>query len=232
MRRDLPLPESAFAVVTDMHGDERSLARVLDRVRELGVRGGLLVCGDLLLTYRRDVDPVAALDLLLDQPLVGAVAGNTDRWFVDGSLEGYAPVDDRGRALKDRMLSVKARLSARQRDFLAGLPRTLEVALPRGTLLATHASPLSDEEGLTLDLSREELQRRLGASRAHYLVTGHLHRTFTRRIGELTHFAVGAVSRHPYEPVSGPELAVLAPSESGLLFVPQHLPVEDAHVAV
>jgi predicted phosphodiesterase len=221
MAKDLPLPPSAFAVVTDIHGDARALARVLDAIRSFDVEGGLLVCGDLLLSYRPDVDPVAALDLLLDQKIIGAVAGNTDRWFVDGTLESYEPHDDRGHALKDKMMTVKARLGAKQRDFLAKLPRTVELEVPGGPLVATHASPLGDEQGLTLDLSAEALRERLAGTHARYLVTGHLHRAFTRVMNGFTHFAVGAVSRHPYERPSPPEFAIVAPLEAGVIFSPQ-----------
>jgi predicted phosphodiesterase len=231
MASDLPLHPSTFAVVSDIHGDAQALERVLERIRELDVRGGLLVCGDLILTYRSDIDPAAALDLLMEQELLGAVAGNTDRWFVDGTLESYQPHDERGRALRDAMIRLKARLSTRQLEFLRSLPRSLELAVAGGTLYATHASPLSDERGLTLDLTVEQLTERLAGISARYLVTGHLHRAFTRVFGELTQFAVGAVSRHPHERSSGPEFGLIMPSGDGMIFVPQCLAASGSHVS-
>jgi predicted phosphodiesterase len=209
--RDIPIAHESVAVVSDIHGDEPALRQVLQRIQDLEVRGGLIVCGDLLFTYRPELDPLAALDLLLQQNIRAAVAGNTDRWFIDRT------------PTHERMLSVRSRLTPAQRRFLAALPRRCDLELGGRTIHITHASPLSDEQGLTLDLSEPELQERLAGVRSGYLVTGHLHRAFTRTVGSLTHFAVGAVSRHPHDAPAGPEFALLSPTASGFLFVPQHL---------
>lgn len=209
----------SVAVVTDIHGDSEALGKVFAGMRALEADGGLLVAGDLLFSYRSTVDPIRALDMLMDQPILAAVSGNTDRWFIDDDLgDPELPAASPARA---QLLALKRRLRPQHREFLSTLQHTRSLELWGHSLCLTHASPLSWHLGLTVDLDGAELVRRLAGVDSGYLITGHLHRSFARTHGALVQFAVGAVSRHPHEPSSGPEFAILAPSAAGLICAPQ-----------
>jgi putative phosphoesterase len=156
---------SKLAVLADIHGNLPALQAVIADLarREIDavVNLGDHASGPLW--------PHETLALLIEQPWT-QIAGNHDRLLVHQPPEQHN--------LSDQYAF--ARLSAAQREWLAGLPATAHLD---GGILLCHGSPSDDTQYLLetvahggLRLARPaEIAERLGEVRARVLLCGHTH---------------------------------------------------------
>jgi predicted phosphodiesterase len=126
---------------------------------------------------------------LLEDAGVLAVAGNHDRWLLEGEMR------DLPDAHQVEELTPKAR------KYLSALPKTLRIDSPRGTILLCHglgdddmASVRPDDEGPTL-LANRALWDLIASRSARFVVNGHSHRPMLRTIDGLTILNAGTL--HP-----------------------------------
>lgn len=171
-------------VIGDLHCEDEALARVLAYFAEHGAKPVLSV-GDLV-DGSGDVNRALSL---IEQHGVFAVAGNHDRWLLEGQFRNDPEATRLG------SLSQKSRLA------LAALPPMLEFETPRGRLLLCHglldndmAKVTPDDFGYALE-SNAELQELLRKRRFAFVVNGHTHRTMVRKFGHLTLINAGTLHR-------------------------------------
>jgi predicted phosphodiesterase len=102
------------------------------------------------------------------------VRGNTDEWLLSGLPKegGDAEIE----MLEEIVAWGRERLSAEDRAFLRGLPRTLELALDEtNRLLGFHRTPRGTTERLLHTMPDSVLAERLGDRTARVLAGGHTH---------------------------------------------------------
>lgn len=134
-------------------------------------------------------DPEAVVDILQDAAGKSGllVQGNHDQGVAtppeDFDPAWWSPV------ATDTMGYSRERLRTEQLSFLGGLPLTAEIDLGvLGRALLCHGAPTSNREYVWPDLPEKALRALLGEStRAFdYLLVGHSHLQFTRRLRNLT----------------------------------------------
>ena len=140
-----------FAAIADVHGNRWALEAVLEDIARRGVRD-IVNAGDHLWG---PIDPVGTADVLMSFDLPSA-AGNQDRDPIEG-------------------------LSARHRDWLAGLPMLRELS---DDVLMFHGTPARDDvylldsvrdSGVVSPATKGEIIERLGGVRRSLMVCGHTH---------------------------------------------------------
>jgi predicted phosphodiesterase len=157
------MDSTPLAVIADVHGNGWALEAVLTDIARRGVRS-IVNLGD---NANGPVDPARCIDLLWAS---GArhVRGNGDRMTGEG-----------GENVRGSAAFARERLSADALRWLSELP-----TIVRGEdWIAMHATPRSDEEylledvvaGKTVLASPEEIARRLGATEASLVLSGHTH---------------------------------------------------------
>lgn len=223
MRSGEPYSAAALPVLSDIHGNLAGFEAALAALDDLEIRRPPLLLGDYLWCHHPDADPddiLRVLDLIMARPLTAAICGNTDCYFVNGRLDRWRPEGDVATAIRDAMRAVRGRLSAAQIAFLKALPQSFTFSLAGRSCLACHASPLSNADGLPLDIPAAKAAERLAGSRFDCLFTGHLHRAFTRHMdGGALQVGLGAVGRHPHEFDGIVDFAVVDATPTGLTVV-------------
>jgi putative phosphoesterase len=180
------------AALYDVHGNLPALEAVLADAEaadvDLFVLGGDLALGPM---------PCEVLDRLHDLgERARCLRGNCDRLMVesfDGRPLGSLPV-----AVRESIEWTAGQLQRSHRNFLAGLPATLTIAVEElGGVLFCHATPRSDDEIFTSRTPDERLRPMLSEVREAILVCGHTHMQFQRDLDALQVVNAGSVGM-PY----------------------------------
>jgi putative phosphoesterase len=180
-----------LAILSDIHGNSSALRAVL---ADLDARGGsdyMVVLGDLAVF---GPDPVGVLALLKEHTPVLHVCGNTDRYLV----EGQYPRGAGGRSWESQVLAsfpwTAQQLGKAGLRFLASLPAQRVLRFSDGhTILAVHASPADDEEGIRPDTPDEELTAMLNGQSWDMLLCAHTHVPLDREVKSLRVVNPGSV---------------------------------------
>ncbi len=141
--------------------------------------------GDATLVFGGDLAagpvPVETLDRIMELDAL-VIRGNADR----------ALLEDPGEGLADKW--VADRLGDRHREFLAKLPKTVEVEVDGvGRVLFCHGSPRSDEEMILKTTPDEWLHEMVAGVEADVVVCGHTHMQFDRVVGGIRVVNAGSV---------------------------------------
>lgn len=168
-------------VIADVHGNSVALDAVLVDVAQENV--DLAVClGDLA---ANGPDPTGAIDRIAELSCPVAV-GNTDidliempDWWHDPAAVG-APESARHVAEISRWCAEQ--LDDHHKEFLAGLPLTIETSLgDAGSLLGFHGSPKSATDIITSTTAADELDAMFSGFDQAILAGGHTHVAMIRR---------------------------------------------------
>ena len=188
-----------IAALYDIHGNIRALDAVLADVEaaapDVVVIGGDVVMGPF---PRETLERLAAIR----QPF-RYIRGNTDRAILEG--EGApAPNESWGR----RQSWVAERLSAIQRELLAGWPMSLAMDVEGlGSVLFVHGTARSDEEIITRITPDDRVVATLKGVEQGVVVCGHTHVQFDRTVDRWRLVNAGSVGM-AYE--GGPGIACWA----------------------
>jgi hypothetical protein len=130
---------SRLGVIGDVHCESETLERVLDALETMKVEAVLCV-GDLV----DGVGDANATLRMLEARDVQCVAGNHERWFLDGEQ----------RTLENATLEI----NEASRAFLEALPKGRKYATPKGNALLCHGVGEDDEAWLRPDTRGYALQ--------------------------------------------------------------------------
>jgi predicted phosphodiesterase len=160
------------AVMSDIHGFDLALERVLADIDQRGPFDQVIVAGDLCLVGPR---PERVLERLSERPFT-VIRGNTDRDLVDAA---------RGDIGGSELAFALARIGAAGVAYLATLPFAHRVSpagasASRHDVLVVHANPHDLERQLTPEMSNEEFRAIVGEVEAAVIAFGHRHVAFTR----------------------------------------------------
>jgi predicted phosphodiesterase len=179
---------TSIAILADIHGNLPALERVVDDIARRGI-GTIINLGD---HASGPLWPSETVAFLMTQRWTH-IAGNCDRLVATAEPSSLGPSD---RFAFDR-------LSARQREWIAGLPAT---ARPIDSLLAFHGTPVDDSsylletvESRTARLARpDEIARRLKGATSALMLCAHSHIPRVVRLGETAIVNPGSVGLPAY----------------------------------
>lgn len=179
------------AIVTDVHGNRRAFAAVLTDLRQVApdlvVQGGDLAYGG--------AHPAEIIDQVRDLGWPG-ICGNTDEmlWAPERLTQFAAKTPQLGALLgriQDLIPPTVASLGEERLRWMEKLPERF--VGPGFTVV--HASPGDLWRAPMPNASDDELQRTYAPLGAPVVVYGHIHRSFVRRVGEMTIANAGSVSQ-------------------------------------
>jgi predicted phosphodiesterase len=173
---------SRLGVIGDVHCESETLGRVLDALEMMNVEAVLCV-GDLV-DGPGDADASLAM---LQTRQVQCVAGNHERWFLNGEQ----------RTLEN----ATATINEASRTFVEGLPKMRRYATPNGNTLLCHGVGEDDEAWLLPDTRGYALQdiptlRELMLDQeVQFMLCGHTHERMVRVFPGLTVINAGTIHR-------------------------------------
>ena len=171
-----------MGVVGDVHCESETLSRVLDVLETMNVDVTLCV-GDLV-DGPGDADETL---ITLGAREVQCVAGNHERWFLEGERRDVANATEA--------------LSASAREMLRSLPKTRRYDTPAGRAMLCHGVGKDDEAWLRPDTRGYALQdiptlRELMLDDTiQFMIAGHTHQRMIRAFPGLTVINAGTIHR-------------------------------------
>lgn len=173
------------AVLSDIHGFNLALERVLDEIAVSGPFDEIVVAGDLCETGPA---PKAVLDRLRSEP-VTIIQGNTDLDIVNAARLGHDT---------ESLDFTVSQIGPDGVDFLSSLPFSRRISPPGGSdpshdLLVVHANPRNMIEKIDPNMTDREIREVIGDERPGALAFGHIHICYTRTIDETRLVDVSAV---------------------------------------
>jgi len=168
-----------LGLVSDIHGNDRALAAVVEELERLGVERAVCL-GDAV---QGGDEPRHVLDRLaeLGWPVV---LGNADDFLLDVQADSPEPITEA--QLEKRRWTLE-QLDAGHLEQIRSFPRTIEI----GSLLAFHGSPRSYDDVLLPETDIDAAWRVDGFD---VLAGGHTHQQWTRVIGGALYVNPGAVT--------------------------------------
>lgn len=198
-----------IAALYDIHGNLPALEAVLDELA--GVQPDVIVAGGDIVSGPMPAQTLARLRKAGARVL--AIRGNADREVVTAfdhlPLAHQLPAE-----VHEATRWTAHQLSREQRDFLAGLPENLTLAVEGlGNVLFCHATPGSDEEIFTPRTPQERLRTLFQELEQEVVVCGHTHMQFELQVGSVRVLNAGSVGM-PYADRPGAYWLLLEPGRS------------------
>jgi putative phosphoesterase len=173
-----------LGLVSDIHGNDRALAAVVEELERMGVDRAVCL-GDAV---QGGNEPLEVLDRLaeLGWPVV---LGNADDFLLEVQADSPEPITE---AQLEKRAWTLEQLDAAHLEQIRSFRPTIEI----GSLLACHGSPRSYDDVLLPETDDDSPWRVAGFD---VVAGGHTHRQWTRAIGGALYVNPGAVSSEPAE---------------------------------
>lgn len=199
-----------IALVSDIHGNELALGRVLEDIRRSGV-DQIACLGDVATLGPR---PHEVLEMV-KQACDFFILGNHDEYMFDSASireHSTSPL------ILSTVEQCRGELSGAEIDFVKGFAQRTSVPVPgTSSLLLFHGSPSSNNCDLVAETSDQDLTQHLGDQLATVMVGGHTHIQMLRQHRGRLLVNPGSVGM-PFERfVSGGPPTVLAHAEYAII---------------
>jgi putative phosphoesterase len=182
--------EIIVAVVSDVHGNLSALEAALADCNKQGVER-VWNLGDFVGYVPFPNETIELLRQNCEVSIVGnydlkvlSFAQTSEKWKIKKSDEKYISFKWNSAALT----TVSTR-------YLEGLPKTKRLEVGGASVLLTHGSPASEEEGLIASTSAERLRELAKMAETDVVLGGHTHRPMVRREGGVLFVNAGSVGR-------------------------------------
>jgi putative phosphoesterase len=210
MRKLAAMNAYRIALVSDIHGNDLALRRVLQDIRQSGV-DQVACLGDVATLGPR---PHEVLEMV-KEACQFFILGNHDEYLFDASSireHSTSPL------ILSTVEQCRGELSPTEVDFVKGFAQRTSVPLAGpSSLLLFHGSPSSNNCDLVAETSEQDLARHLGDQLATVMVGGHTHIQMLRQHRGRLLVNPGSVGM-PFERfVSGGPPTVLAHAEYAVL---------------
>jgi putative phosphoesterase len=202
------------ALLGDIHGNASALSAVLEGVRREQATH-LFVTGDFIgYYYQSDV----VLRCLAEWPMYAVRGNHEDMLRASRSDSAYATLY---RMRYGSGIDVAlAKLSEEDMDRLCELPKRLELNLSGKSLLLGHGAPWDTNYYIYPDAS-DDIWERLANYGHDYIVLGHTHHQFSKRIGRTLVINPGSVGQ-PRDRKRGAAWALLDTQKDEVVFFNEH----------
>lgn len=200
-----------MAFLSDVHGNLPALEAVLEELSRRMIVD-IYVAGDLLLGGEQPVDVYKRLQQ------VGArcVRGIGDTALIRVDPDSLTPTDEDQLESVVRFRQTRSAIGELTLKYLEKLPEKVRIPLMDGTeILVVHGSPADPTTELTVDMSDEEMTRRIDDDPADIIVCGGSHVPFQRALDEHRVVNVGSVGEAPEGRVA--HYTVITPRMDGTL---------------
>jgi predicted phosphodiesterase len=179
-----------IAIVSDIHGNRTAFEAVLADLREtapdLILHGGDLPHGG--------AGPAEIVDQIRDLGWQGVLGNADEMLYKPESLKEFAdqtpPMQTLLAAIEEMAAATREALGEERIAWLSGLPRVHI----HGPMALVHASPESTWRAPEPEASDAELESVYGPLGQPMVVYGHIHRSYIRRVSEMTVVNTGSVS--------------------------------------
>ena len=180
-----------LALVSDIHGNDTALARVVAELERLGIEH--VVClGDAVQGGSQPREVLERLDAL-GWPVI---LGNADDFLLEVPTDSPEVFTE---AQLERRLWTLAQLEPRHLEQIRSFVPTLDVELDGGLALrAFHGSPRSYHDVVLPETSDAQVEHLLGGSGVDLLAGGHTHTQWTRYVDGALYVNPGSVG-HAYD---------------------------------
>jgi putative phosphoesterase len=182
--------EIKVAVVSDVHGNLPALEAAMEDCDKQGA-DHVWNLGDFLGYVPFPNEVVELLRKRCQASIIGnydlkvlSFGENSKKWKIKKSDEKYISFEWNSRAL-----------SGKNRRYLEGLPKTKRIEAGGVSVLLTHGSPASEEEGLIESTPAERLCELAKIAGTDVVLSGHTHRPMARREGGVLFVNAGSVGR-------------------------------------
>lgn len=198
-----------MAFLSDVHGNIRAFAAVLDELQRRAVKD-IFIAGDLILG---GPEPMEAWKVI---QRVGArcVCGPSDVALARVDAKLLKPQDEDEASKVREFAAAQKALGEIILKRLAQLPRQMRLPMIDGReLLMVHGSPKDPFESMSHDMDEEELRALLADDPADIVICGGTHVPFARLVDEVHVVNVGSVGSAPEGRVA--HYTIVSPSASG-----------------
>jgi putative phosphoesterase len=171
-----------LALLADIHGNITALEAALAELTSQKP-DRIVILGDLVLNGPR---PAEVLERVMELEETGAlvIAGNTDIAVADGDYAAAFPwLDEVPVGHRAAAEWARDRLSEGQLEYLRRLPAERRLAVGEEIVLACHASPGSQTNGMPADLDAAVTMQYATRTDARVICCGHTHVADVREIG-------------------------------------------------
>ena len=164
-----------LAIISDIHGNSFALDRVLNAIDDESI-SNIICLGDLALL---GFDPNGSINRVAERG-IPTVRGNADDMLLNGPP--LLPETDAARSIGNAWRRWNSeQTGTAEREFLAGLPASIDVEIEGVTLCAYHGSPRSYDEGIRPETPDETLDEFCAGTDADLLAGGHTHGMMLKR---------------------------------------------------
>jgi predicted phosphodiesterase len=188
-----------IALVSDIHGNELALSRVLQDIRQRGV-DQIACLGDVATLGPR---PHEVLELV-KEACDFRILGNHDEYMYDSASireHSTSPL------IVSTVEQCRSELSSTEIDFVQGFDARVSVPLAgSSSLLLFHGSPSSNNCDLVSETSDQDLAQHLGDQLATVMVGGHTHIQAPELPVPATLLEPAELAPPPVPPCAGPPL--------------------------
>lgn len=182
-----------FLCLSDIHGNQEALDAILKEGDALGF-DQLIVCGDLCFPGK---GALSVWKTLVNRKAL-CVQGLGDRALAKVDTKKLAAKSPEAEARIQRLMEVRTELGELILAHLAKLPTMTRLPLESGhTMLVVHGSPGDPTDGLTRDMTEEELVARLGDEPGDLVICGSSHEQFDGFVADVRIASVGSVGEAP-----------------------------------
>lgn len=177
-----------IAILSDIHGNNCAFNAVLNSIDRLGITK-LFVLGDIVGYYYH---PAEILSSLMEQDFC-CVKGNHESFLLD-CVDNPATLPAITQKYGHGIQTAIETLTARQLDFIRGLPATLSLTLDGRSFLLCHGSPESTDEYLYPDTEKTVFENYAALS-YDVVLMGHTHYPFYAAYGRTVFVNPGSVGQ-------------------------------------
>ena len=159
-----------YAVISDIHGNMQALNAVLEHITQQKV-DHILCLGDLAMA---GPEPDKAVDFIKTQNWQ-IIQGNTDNMIAGYSEYLFENLKQKAPVMANALKYDVSEIKQENIEFLANLPKNIELSLEGVKILLVHGSPRKQDENIFPNLSDEEVTQMTSNTDANLILCGHTH---------------------------------------------------------
>lgn len=176
------------AILSDIHGNQYALRRVLEQIDDMGI-DEILLLGDFVGYYYGHSE----VFYLLDQYKTTSIRGNHEELFLQ-SLSSEDILNQLQLKYGSSFKLMSEGLSKKRVDFIRALPDKHSLAIERIRVLMCHGSPWDANEYIYPDCSHETLNE-FDKLDVDFVFCGHTHYPMTYKGNKVCMINVGSVGQ-------------------------------------
>ncbi|MCE2933960.1 MAG: metallophosphoesterase [Hyphomicrobiales bacterium] len=198
------------------YGNLQAMEALLTEARSLGIPAERMLCTGDLVAYCGD--PVETIDLIRDAG-IPVVMGNCDEQLAAGANDcgcGFDPESSCARLSADWYAYSNSVVRADQREWLATLPKRIDLEIGGRSLAAIHGSARAINEFIFAGTPGSTKQDSLDALGCDGVVGGHCGLPFTEQVGNRLWHNPGVIGMPANDGTARVWFSLVTPTENGV----------------